>query len=363
MSDATPAPEIPAKANHFYFLDALRGLAAVWVIFYHASAEGKRLTSLAAVLPDWFETVLLKWGSLGVSIFFVLSGFVIAHSLRKAIVNAEYFKQFSLRRFARLTPPYYLSIVLALGYAIFAAKSKGIPFEAPSPAKFLAHLAFVQDLVGLGHINEVYWTLCLEVQFYLSFCGLLWLAQVLAKRLDDEAARAWVFGPSAIVAAIFPLFIEQPSRPTYFLPLWYGFLLGVFAYWSWQKRIPSSVFYGYSALFIVSSIVHQDVFSAACALSALLLHEAGRFNQLGVWLKAAPFQFLGKISYSLYLNHVMVVGALFKVGYGKLGMTLTSDLLLLAASIVISIGLAWVTWWIAERPSIKWSQSFKVISD
>jgi peptidoglycan/LPS O-acetylase OafA/YrhL len=359
VSDPTLAPETPAKINHFYFLDALRGLAAVWVIFYHASDEGKRLTSLAAVLPDWFEVVLLKWGSLGVSIFFVLSGFVIAHSLRKAIVNAQYFKTFSLRRFVRLTPPYYLSIVLALGYGIFAAKSKGIPFEPPSPTKFLAHLAYVQDLFGLGHINEVYWTLCLEVQFYLSFCGLLWLAQVLAKRVGDEAARAWVFGPSAIVAAIFPLFIEQTSRPTYFLPLWYGFLLGVFAYWSWQKRIPAAAFYGYSAVFVVSAIVHQDVFSAACALSALLLHEAGRFNQLGVWLKAAPFQFLGKISYSLYLNHVMVVGALFKVGYGKLGMTLTSDLLLLGASILGSIGLAWVTWWIAERPSIKWSQSFK----
>jgi peptidoglycan/LPS O-acetylase OafA/YrhL len=359
VSDPTLDSASPAKQTHFYFLDALRGLAAVWVIFYHASDSGKRLTSLAAVLPDWFETVLLKWGSLGVSIFFVLSGFVIAHSLRKAIVDAEYFKQFSLRRFVRLTPPYYLSIVLALAYGIFAAKSKGVPFESPSPAKALTHLAYVQDLFGLGHINEVYWTLCLEVQFYLSLCGLLWIAQMLAKRIGDEAARAWVFGSSAIVAAIFPLFIEQTSRPTYFLPLWYGFLLGVFAYWSWQKRIPAAAFYAYSALFIVSSIVHQDPFSAACGLSALLLHEAGRFNQLGVWLKAAPFQFLGKISYSLYLNHVMVVGALFKVGYGKLGMTLTSDLLLLGASIVGSIGLAWVTWWIAERPSIQWSQRLK----
>jgi peptidoglycan/LPS O-acetylase OafA/YrhL len=360
VSDSTlPPAAIPGERTHFYFLDALRGIAAVWVIFYHAYEGDGRLAALNALLPDWFETLFFKWGSLGVSIFFVLSGFVIAHSLRNAIVDGRYFKNFSLRRFSRLTPPYYLSILLALVYGIFAAKAKGIPFEAPSATKAIAHLAFVQDLFNLGHINEVYWTLCLEVQFYIIFCALLWLVQALANRLSDAAARAWVFGPAAIVAAIFPLLIEQTTRPRYFLPLWFGFLLGVFAYWSWKGRIPTAAFYGYSAVFVVSSIVHQDPFAAACSLSALLLHEAGRSNQLAVWLKAAPFQFLGKISYSLYLNHVMVVGVLFKVGYGKLGPGLASDLILLAASVLISIGLAWVTWWIAERPSIKWSQSFK----
>ena len=69
---ATPKPKA-----HFLFIDGLRGLAALWVILYHADPDG-RISNLTSALPQWIVDEAFRWGSRGVAIFFVLSGFVMA---------------------------------------------------------------------------------------------------------------------------------------------------------------------------------------------------------------------------------------------------------------------------------------------
>ncbi|MEO1183425.1 MAG: acyltransferase family protein [Cyanobacteria bacterium J06636_27] len=88
---------------HFHFVDSLRGIGAIWVVLYHIYATGK-LVDLSNFLPDRLEYIAFKLGNLGVAIFFVLSGFVIAHSLRNAKINPSYVGRFSLRRLLRLSP-------------------------------------------------------------------------------------------------------------------------------------------------------------------------------------------------------------------------------------------------------------------
>ncbi|MBW4440086.1 MAG: acyltransferase family protein [Plectolyngbya sp. WJT66-NPBG17] len=75
----------PPKVR-FYFIDALRGLAALWVVLFHAHLD-ERLDSLEQSLPFWIDAPFFTGGSLGVAIFFVLSGFVIVHSLRNATID------------------------------------------------------------------------------------------------------------------------------------------------------------------------------------------------------------------------------------------------------------------------------------
>jgi peptidoglycan/LPS O-acetylase OafA/YrhL len=89
--------------GRFKFVDALRGIAAVSVVLFHLK-EGKHIPNLYALMPKWLQT-LFDHGVLGVSIFFVLSGFVIAHSLYKQHVTLRLAGRFMLRRSIRLDPP------------------------------------------------------------------------------------------------------------------------------------------------------------------------------------------------------------------------------------------------------------------
>ncbi|MBR8836300.1 MAG: acyltransferase [Stigonema ocellatum SAG 48.90 = DSM 106950] len=350
---------------HFHFLDALRGIAALWVVLYHTRPH-ERLTQLISLLPEWLVVVVFKWGSLGVAIFFVLSGFVIAHSLRETKIDLAYLKSFTLRRLTRLSPPYYVAIVVALGFAFISSHVKGEPFEPlGEPLSFqrlLAHVFYLQGIFGFKNIDDVYWTLCLEVQFYLVFCALLALAQWLVSSWNLRYSRAIVFVPAAVVAAVFSMGIfENNGRPVIFLPLWYGFLMGVFAYWSWNDKLNPIIFYCYAVLLLSVGIIKSSNFTVACVVTAVLLLEAGRANRIQVWLNWSWLQFLGKISYSLYLTHVYILGISFFIGYKLLKRNVWSEFLCLVLAMLICISFATIMWQLVEKPSIKLSQKVKVI--
>ena len=358
--------ELSQPKIHFHFVDALRGIACLWVVLFHAPLEG-RLDLLISILPHWFVAVVFNWGSFGVAIFFVLSGFVIAHSLREAKIDLAYFRLFSLRRFARITPPYYVSIVLTLGFALLSSHVKGEAF-APgrTPLSFerlFAHLFYVQDIFRLGHINDIYWTLCIEIQFYLVFCALLGLAQWLNHSLNLRFSRAVVFVPAAVLAALFPIGVSDNGRAFIFLPLWYGFLLGVFAYWAWRDKLKPIYFYFYAALLLTIGLLKSQGFVLACAIAAILLLEVGRANCMQVWLRWRWLQFLGQISYSLYLTHVPILGGTFFIGYKLFQRNTLTEALCLLFGIFACVGFATVTWQLVEKPSIKLSQKVKLIKN
>lgn len=363
LTNSLPTPVAKSKA-HFPFIDALRGIAALWVVFFHANSDG-RLTQLSNLSPDWLVTVLFKWGSLGVSIFFVLSGFVIAHSLREVKIDFAYWRNFNIRRFVRLSPPYYVAILVSLGFALLSSRMKGEAFapmgEPLSFPRVLAHLFYLQDIFRLTHIDDVYWTLCLEVQFYIVFCTLIALVQWLDSKWNWHFNRAVVFVPAAWLAALFPLGVfAGHGRPFVFLPLWYSFLLGVFAYWSWRKHLQSRYFYLYAAVLLAGGVIKSSEFAIACVITATLLLELGRAHRM-TWLSWGWLQFLGKISYSLYLTHVPILGAAFFVASKLLSSSMLGEIFYLQLGIFSSIILATILWQLVEKPSIKWSQKVKLV--
>ena len=150
----------------------MRGLAALWVVLFHA-AEGRHLLKLEAALPAWLDADIFSHGNFGVPIFFVLSGFVIAHSVGGGRVDAAYLGRFTLRRSIRLGLPYWASIVLAIGFLSLKAAATHSPVAIPTPGQIAAHVFYLQEILRVQEINSVYWTLCYEMQFYLLFCLLL----------------------------------------------------------------------------------------------------------------------------------------------------------------------------------------------
>ena len=108
---ATPM-HTESKASHFAFVDGLRGLAALAVVLYHVGFGGQRASLVGDHMPAFIRTPIVQHGGLGVAVFFVLSGLVMAHTLRSARITPAYAGRFALRRLAR---PRVIEVVESTG--------------------------------------------------------------------------------------------------------------------------------------------------------------------------------------------------------------------------------------------------------
>lgn len=337
----------------FHLIDALRGIAALWVVFFHAY-EGGHLDNITALLPNYLVFWVFDLGESGVPIFFVISGFVMAHSLSKDSISPSYIGRFALRRSIRLDPPYWASIILVLVLAQVSAYVKGDDAGWPGFDVIFAHLFYLQGILGYSQINIIYWTLCLEIQFYLVFCLLLYFSQIVGKSLSN--GRLLVFSFAAAVSLLWPTgILENNVYQGLFFTHWYAFLLGVFVYWSWKALIPKILFGGYLVTVAVFSVYQGSMFGMAAATTALIIYMSILTNTLGLnlWTK---LRFLGLISYSLYLTHNPISGASYYVIYRILGDSALVQAFAFLLSTLISIVFAYLFWQLFERWSMKLSK-------
>lgn len=331
-------------------MDALRGLAALWVVLFHAFSA-QHMAHLEPMLPNGL-TQLMRAGYLGVAVFFVLSGFVIAHSVGRHRVDAPYIGWFALRRSVRLDVPYWASIVVIIG----------LRPDMPSAPTMLAHMFYVQDLLHIEPLSSIYWTLCLEMQLYVVFILLLGIAGRVPRRGGNRRALLVVFSLAAVVAAAWPLGLVPEGAPLagLFLPRWYAFLVGVFACWAVDGTLSRSTFYVYAGALLAGAIRFHNIDALVSIPTAALLLEVGRAGKLLHWLSWRPLQFLGKISYSLYLMHgpIAVVTLRYTL-YRLTPRTAAWELFWLVVLLGVTTSGAWLFWRLVEKPCMTLSQRCK----
>ena len=330
-------------------VDGLRGLAALSVVFFHFLMAARLPHEHAAWMPLWLEWVLEHcW--LGVQCFFVLSGFVIAYSLRGLFVTPAVAGRFVLRRALRLDPPYWCAI--AIEVVLLAVL--GLSWEgAPRPVdwgQIGAHLMYAQEFLGYEHIVGVFWTLCVEVQLYLSFVLLLMLAQRLSgTRGEAPGRRSLPFVLAFVPLVVVTLFAF--SRGGSWLP-WglsyaYMFLLGAFTWWAldgflsvrWLLALAGAVV---AVLGFVPWELKDHPMAVMALSTAGLLYLAGRLGTLGTWLSWRPIQVLGRLSYSLYLIHLVVGDRIMRSILHAYGRTAVSWSAGCALGLTASLLAAWL---------------------
>ncbi|NEC93307.1 acyltransferase family protein, partial [Streptomyces sp. SID12501] len=126
--------------------------------------------------PDLVPDAVTRWasyGSLGPELFFVISGFVIlmtAWGRTTVAVVAS--------RIGRLYPSYWVAVLLT-GALLLLVWSEG---KHVTPGQVAANLTMLQAVVGVDHVDGVYWTLWAELRFYLLM-GLLVLVGVTRRRV------------------------------------------------------------------------------------------------------------------------------------------------------------------------------------
>src|SRR5436305_2409824 len=124
-----PRPDSAAPISlpgRFVFVDAVRGIAALAVAWHHITLWGPLEAHSARLLPE-FALSIARNGQYGVQMFFVISGFVIAYSIRGARVTPTYLGGFALRRSIRLDPPYWTAISCVLALHAFGPLTGFIP--------------------------------------------------------------------------------------------------------------------------------------------------------------------------------------------------------------------------------------------
>ena len=326
------AAPIGRGAQRLSFVDGLRGVAASMVMLFHLVGR----TSAAS----W--TI---HGDLGVAIFFVLSGFVITAAVGTRRMSLGFLGRFALRRMIRLDIPYWLNIALVLAMTAFAARM-GIPKHSTTVPQIVAHLVYLQTLLGYEEISSVYWTLCLEVQFYLTLVLLLWAAQALNAR--------W----SRFIGVFVALLALSVTANTEWIPTpaglmfryWWGFALGALCYWTLTRGVPARYLAASCALLAFSAPALHGDWRMTGMVTAVLLFLAWRWHRMDKWLADRVSQFLGRISYSLYLYHPLI---------GWSAQSLALRYLNQWGALIVGIGASLLSSWLAyrfiERPSVNLS--------
>ncbi len=341
-------------------VDALRGVAAMAVVLYHVPQALRH----AAGVPRMLDVVFLN-GLLGVDAFFVLSGFVISMSVASGSWSVGYLLRFVARRSVRLDPSYWaaIAIELALGWA--GVRFLGDQYPFPSLADILAHLAYLQGLLHVRQISDVFWTLCFEVQFYLLLVGLLVVSHVNAvKRSIPPTLLLSIVGLAfvAISLAIRSGLVAGPNEGLALIRI-YQFALGISAYLYAVSKISvttlSIVAGGIIAARMADhAFVETAVMLAACTTCYVSIRSE-RFNQL---LDVRPLQFLGRISYSLYLYHASIIGRASAVTrmLAKPVSAGMFPLLGLVAGLLGSILFSYVMFRLVEAPTMKLSRRIRM---
>lgn len=199
MPSTTPPPTAPvARAKddtaraprRLTALDGMRFVAALSVLFYHYFASNHDAWGQGTV--DTFPHLhpLAVFGSFGVQLFFVVSGFVILLSAWGRDVRA-----FTASRVARLFPAYWVSVALMLVLLLLVAPGE----KSVTVGDAAANLTMVQRALGVHDLEAVYWTLWSELRFYV-LVGIL-LAVGLTRERVLAFATIWPVAGAVAVQA------------------------------------------------------------------------------------------------------------------------------------------------------------------
>ena len=203
------------KSFRYKELDALRGLAAMLVIFFHYTMEK----------PE--ANLGFNLGITGVDLFFIISGFVIFMTLNKVSSGRE----FVINRFTRLFPTYWTCVTITfVGQTILKMAYNVITIDQISFAQYLPNMTMLQYYFKIPDLDGPYWTMIIELLFY--FLMLLFFKARLIKNFSIVAFLSmFVLLCYEIILPInYPILFQNIK---YFFPLFNHlplFLAGIFFY-------------------------------------------------------------------------------------------------------------------------------------
>ncbi|MBV9658126.1 MAG: acyltransferase [Verrucomicrobia bacterium] len=368
-SPARATGAVPVRYRH---LDSLRGIAAGLVMWLHFAQAFEDKTSPTPAFLGFLNTwpKLLDPGRMGVMIFFAISGFVIPRSFGN--VRAGSVRRFLIRRFCRLYPAYWVSILGGLLLWRMSAQTW-------SWTALAANATMLPHTLGQPRLLGVYWTLEIELLFY-GLCLGLYLARGLERRA--------VLASLVVVWTALPRLLKMSDRfagthwtlsqlqSTTLLSLavmFWGALFRMAYDETGGFRRDLRAHWRSLGLVTVLALVLIDVPDKNLKWFLLGLEPGPLPGQLSVLLALVVFTvwvawlrvdntvltYLGAISYSLYLFHLVAIRWVeWCISPGEAGLWLRPPLLLChlaSAALTVAIAAAVYRW--VEKPAIAFGKA------
>ena len=343
-------------------LDSLRGIAVLLVIITHWFPEGHPLHDYTSFFN-------------GVDIFFVLSGFLITRILlenrneAEATATGKWFvaKNFYIRRFLRIFPIYY-GLILVM-FALGPKTSTHIRENVGNFLTYTSNIYFIQKGKWEGVLSHL-WSLSVEEQFYLLWP---WIMLFLRKRF---------LLPVIVVSIVTGVVGQYYFSPIATFSCFDGFGLGALLAWavvykpeSLQKAyVPSLWLAGSSCLLQAARVFSDSRFeplpsrtltafcTAAVVLGVLLGKGQGSLFSKAI-LKNRALQFVGKISYGVYLYHLMVAYCFSKI-FSAINLrlfptaTVFNEYLVNVENFCLLLAGAYLSWRFIEQPILQLKRKY-----
>jgi len=290
--ETKPQPRTGRSAR-LLALDALRGLAAFYVVLYHYTCVFEEYCGHSPPLAH-----CIPYGRFAVYLFMMISGFVIIMTLERV----GSWREFAVNRLARIYPAFWVAVLVAGLLGHFAE----LPELAHDPASVAANLTMIPGLLGFGLTDPVYWSLQAEICFYL------WMGLLLASGRLHRAvhiAAAWMAVGIGWQLALRPTLtpaIEGWFRGLFLFDFigWFG--VGLVAYRFWRAarlHAPDWLVLGLWAPSVLLPEPETLRLKVLVAGVAFLLSMATVATGRARLLEGRALLWLGSISYALYLVH------------------------------------------------------------
>jgi peptidoglycan/LPS O-acetylase OafA/YrhL len=366
------------KAKRILVIDALRGIAALGVMFYHFYTADifVKKTEIVWETPESFLLLPLKFGFSGVYLFFVISGFCIhlrwvKEQLAQTNEQSLDFFAFWKRRFRRLYPAYLAALCFYLAWQWLQNE---INFSAFWIWDVVSHLLMIHNFDNRTafSLNAVFWTLAIEEQLYLAYFALIWLRLKLGWKKTIAICflcRAVWFAADILLLKFYRIDIPDVAAA---LPNWFIWALGAIAVeaafgliklpkWLSSLRLATVILIATAILnhfydnlqipgrwLLLAWLVIQPMWGVGffILVNRVIAFE---WKEKQVWQKwlIAVFAGIGLFSYSLYLMHEFVIKLFTGVHWTVLAL--------------ICLVFAWVFYRVFEKPFIRSQWSVKPV--
>lgn len=315
---------LKTKDSYIPILNLLRALASLAVVFMHMQyTAGLDKLSIGKVL---------HFGQQGVAVFFVISGFIIPYSLWNSNYERKNFFKYIFKRSVRIDPPYLLVLFICL---LFGSIYNLYAFDF---LKVIFHLAYLIPFSNYDWYQSVFWTLGLEFQFYI----LIGLTFPFLKKQNIYYVCIVL-----LLIACSGYFINHSRN--FILGNIHYFVLGIFCFLHKKDRINLKTT---QVLIFLLSIFLMKMISITTGIVGLITCLA----ILHLNFKTLITDFLGKISYSLYLIHCLASEILITVFPA---IQQIKPYPLFSFLVLFNIVIAYIFYLVIEKPALGWAGKIK----
>lgn len=300
--------------KNIYFISTLRGFAALLVFISH----------LHIVAPT---DVMFIIGRIGVTLFFLISGYLSFESIKKRSL-----KQYFFNRFIRMYPVYW--VILIISWFVY-------DFGQLSIIKLIANATLFQEFLGFDNIIGASWMMPIQIIFYI-IVGFLGVKIVSTKNL---LLTQVIFAAFSVILGVLRFYSNKPFPTAFALLIMIGFI-GVSLYFYQKGKLCKRdliwmVLVFELALLIGSILSYENWYAYLIAYNFGIVSFLGASKKnLSIWV----FNRLGEIGFAFFLGPGLIYAFLSKAGLCGTTeyMTIIDCCILLISALLFSIAVTFL---------------------